>query len=392
METNYFFNILNKFLNLLCLLLLILIFNFCHSEQKTNEYSLIPTQKKLSLKIPYDTKNTTKCLQYYLSENSIQYLCYLNRNKNKLLFFYIDSMKLAFDVQMPREGPHGVGNIKSFYIYNLDTIILTTAQMNKLFIIDQYGNLKNRITVKKIMNGKSNTYFAHSTNYSKQLILNNNKIYAGTSIPHYPLPGEMKNYKICMEIDLINENQSLLPLCYPALSDRNNKPVHNSYSKLYFNNKFVYSFFTSHQIYITKDHISSKVIPAKSKYIKKDFKLYDPIAPPIQMAKTVLEHPTYRNFMYDKYRNVFYRFVYPGVEVKSTDDIMDLLEFRPVFSIMILDSNLNIVGEQLMAYNTYNMEMAFVGKEGLYISTNHYKNTEFDEDYSKFEIFKLMKK
>ena len=378
--------------NLIYIILLIFVFNSCSNKQNIEEYSLVSTQKILSIKIPYDTKSTTKCSQYYLSDDDVQYLGYLNREENKILFFNIDSAKLDFEVPMPRVGPKGVGRIKSFMIHNLDTIILTTGQMNKLFIIDQFGNLIKKIKVKKILNGKSNTYFAHSTNYSKQLVLNNNKIYAGTHLARFPLPEEMKNYKICMEIDIINENQRLLPLSYPPLSDRNNKPVHNSYSKLYVNNKFVYSFFTSHNIYITKDHISSKVIQARSKYIKKDFKLCDPTAPRIQMAKTVLEHPTYRNFMYDKYRNVFYRFIYPGVEVKSTEDILDLSKFRPVFSIMILDSNLNIVGEQLMPYNTYYMEMAFVGEEGLYISTNHPGNPDFSADYSCFELFKLEKK
>ncbi|GAH75481.1 unnamed protein product, partial [marine sediment metagenome] len=100
----------------------------------------------------------------------------------------------------------------------------------------------------------------------------------------------------------------------------------------------------------------------------------------------------YINFYYDKYRNVFYRFVTPGIEVDKSDNIRDLIEYKPVFSIMILDADLQVIGEELMPRDKYNSSMAFVGKEGLYISTNHIRNPDFSADYLRFELFKLEKK
>ncbi len=59
------------------------------------------------------------------------------------------------------------------------------------------------------------------------------------------------------------------------------------------------------------------------------------------------------------------------------------------FSIIVFDENLNIIGETQMPDNTYNRMLMFVAPEGLYISTNHIKNPDFDEDYLKFELFEL---
>jgi len=59
---------------------------------------------------------------------------------------------------------------------------------------------------------------------------------------------------------------------------------------------------------------------------------------------------------------------------------------------MILNSELEVVGERLIPENTYHILMSFVGKEGLYISTNHIGNPDFSADYLRFELFKLEKK
>jgi hypothetical protein len=111
----------------------------------------------------------------------------------------------------------------------------------------------------------------------------------------------------------------------------------------------------------------------------------------LDIPKTILEHPAYENFLYDPYRDVIYRFCFPGISLSKNDNLMNMNEFKPIFSIMILDTDLNILGETLMPENTYNMSMSFVGKNGLYLSTNHYLNKDFNADSLKFEIFNIVK-
>ena len=134
----------------------------CKNAKITDECSLVSTGEKIEFKIPDDIKNTTPCLQYYVSKKGNPYLCYLNMGNNKILFFNINSEKLSFSIKMPRVGPQGVGKIKSFVVHNMDTILLTTGQMNVLYLIDSSGTLRRKFRIKDIKNGTNNTYIRHS--------------------------------------------------------------------------------------------------------------------------------------------------------------------------------------------------------------------------------------
>jgi hypothetical protein len=56
---------------------------------------------------------------------------------------------------------------------------------------------------------------------------------------------------------------------------------------------------------------------------------------------------------------------------------------------MILDENLNVIGETLLPENKYRSDLMLVLENGLYISTSHYKNSDFNEDLLAFQRFGL---
>ena len=374
------------------LLVVVVLCISCEHNSDNNEFTLISTNEKIEFQIPNNVSSITTCLQYYRTDNGKQYLSYLSGNK--LLFYNIDSLVLSYTLQMPRNGPKGVGRITGFFIHNPDTIILTNRRGRTLYIVDQSGNLKKKIPISRdIMNGEYGIYVRYPSYHEKTIIIAEHNIFVGTHLLDHPGPHDLHKYKLCLQMNLVNDQQKLLPMTYPPLGNKNNEPVYNMFSTLFVADEFIYSFMNSHNLYKTKDHKITITIPAKSRYIEKDFKLPDFSSGSFQIiAETVLERPAYLNFYYDKYRNVFYRFVYPGIEIEKSENISDLLEYKPFFSIMILDAELRVIGEVLMPKNKYNLKMAFVGKEGLYISTNHTGNPDFSADYLRFEMFKLEKK
>ena len=93
-----------------------------------------------------------------------------------------------------------------------------------------------------------------------------------------------------------------------------------------------------------------------------------PYAPIIQQMSHMDENPHYLSIIHDKYRECTYRYFYPGVKLKDNEDPRKMFENRKRFSIMILDENLDIVGETMMPDNTYNPFMSFVAEDGLYIA------------------------
>ena len=92
--------------------------------------------------------------------------------------------------------------------------------------------------------------------------------------------------------------------------------------------------------------------------------------------------------MYDKYRDVYYRFVELPYELKQNESPFDDPKGRE-FSIIIIDKDFNIIGETKFPGNKYFYKMSFVGRDGLYISENNLANPEFDEDKLVFACFKL---
>lgn len=92
--------------------------------------------------------------------------------------------------------------------------------------------------------------------------------------------------------------------------------------------------------------------------------------------------------MYDKYRDVYYRIAELPYELKQNESPFDDPRGRK-FSIIILDKDLDIIGETKFPGNKYFYRMSFVGRDGLYISENNLANPEFDENKLVFACFKL---
>ncbi|MCZ4238092.1 DUF4221 family protein, partial [Staphylococcus equorum] len=82
--------------------------------------------------------------------------------------------------------------------------------------------------------------------------------------------------------------------------------------------------------------------------------------------KILCQIPFYGNLIYDKYRDVYYRFVYPETEVQPNDNAMDIWQLgRSKFSIMILNKEFEVVGETLFPENTYASNHFFIREDGL---------------------------
>lgn len=77
--------------------------------------------------------------------------------------------------------------------------------------------------------------------------------------------------------------------------------------------------------------------------------------------------------------------------MKDGDSYKDIsLLGRSKFSIMILDKDLNVLGETLFPDNTYASNLLFVRADGLYISTSFIKNPTFSDDELCFRRFDLI--
>ena len=62
------------------------------------------------------------------------------------------------------------------------------------------------------------------------------------------------------------------------------------------------------------------------------------------------------------------------------------------FSIMILDENFKVLGETRFPAFTYVPHICFINKDGLYLSTSHFKREDYSDDWLRFQRIELVEK
>jgi hypothetical protein len=186
------------------------------------------------------------------------------------------------------------------------------------------------------------------------------------------------------------------PLRFPPLltkSESEKMLLGFDFSRCYDGKRLLYSFYMDENLHVTDlTYGEERIVSARSKYVEK-LTFHKMTDDPEKNSMIFLnEISCYRNIIYDKYRDVYYRFVQLGAERISNKEIKATEIWRngPArFSIIILDKNLNIIGETLFPEYTYNTKVTFVHKNGLYICNSHILSPDFDENILSFKCFTL---
>lgn len=98
-------------------------------------------------------------------------------------------------------------------------------------------------------------------------------------------------------------------------------------------------------------------------------------------------------FLYDKYRDVFYRIFLPGydpIELLSIENLSLLERSRPFTGVMVLDKDLNVLQEFVFEkFEVHSSDNFLVGREGLYISTNNMNRDDFSDEFYRYKILRI---
>lgn len=103
-----------------------------------------------------------------------------------------------------------------------------------------------------------------------------------------------------------------------------------------------------------------------------------------------LENGVIKGALYDNFRDVYY-VIYElpiNPELYSLS-LLQLYTNRPKFKIFLLDSNFDYKGEIEFKDFVANPNEIFFGKKGLYISSNHQYNQNFNENYLIYDIIRF---
>lgn len=355
--------------------------------------SLLQSGDYLSYQVEDDIK-LPQLSVYTFIDNDVEYLSFQNSDfnrRNEILFYEVRSGELVKKISMEKEGNNAIpGAFMGYCINGFDNIIIPSAYTNTLYVTDSSAVIKQKLFFDNLP--EESSLIPVIINSSLQLVTLGDTLY----LPQLPNPfwqeEMMDKSRTCFLFDTVSGYRSLLPMKFPPLITY--KDVGTSagfganYSNAFDGTYFLYSFFSSDKIYRTlPSHTNIEEIEVKSRYIDKAEVLRLKTTNANDVVRAMYEHPSYGNIVYDKYRDVFYLFAFPKTQTDPDDDPFELC--RAVFTILILDKNLTILGETLFPEYTYNPNLYFVLEDGLYLSTNHIKNPEYSDDILTFERINL---
>jgi hypothetical protein len=361
-------------------------------------YDLVKSELKQSFIIDKDVDYVIPALFPFDSKDGHSYLSFQNRGQSEILFYRMNEPDCIFRLKINREGPDGVPGFLGYYIKDFDEIYLTSPGIPLVMRTDTTGKIQQKINYGTTDEGKMLLpSFRSYTIFYTPLVIIGNKFFFTQEV----MPGEpVESWPVSGYVDTTTLSVSALPFYFPPIIKGNEVRTTGigpelSFSRCFNGSEFIYSFFFEENIIVaSQDHKQVKKISAKSKYIDK---INDPHekrpSDAILGAKRMCEAAFYGSLLYDSYRDVYYRIVYPETEMEANEDYIELWQTgRKRFSIMILDHDFNVIGETLFPDYLYKSNELFVGKEGLYICDSHVKNPGFDEDVLSFQCFELKKK
>ena len=327
---------------------------------------------------------------YYYEEPLYSWLFYGNTSKNELIIYKLTTGEIEKRIHFDRYGPDGIGGFRGVLVNNFDSIFLISATYyNNFFLTDTSGRVKKKYVLQPVDNKNIlpalMPLFSH---VNQQNVFQNNLINLGTylfsDVTNIDLHKEVLSITYDLELCAIPGNTN-----YPKFESKNKESL-SGYSRTFNGERFIYSFGRLEEIYLQDSKGEYSKINAKSKYQKKSLDWHNNQIDPIEVQrKRNIRNPQYKSILFDKYRRYTYRFFLPGYDVKVNEPLEKHAEYPDLFSIIIMDENLNVVGETLLPEKTYDPYMKFIAKEGLYLAL-HINHPLYDPDLLAFEKMEVI--
>ncbi|TXE14039.1 DUF4221 family protein [Algoriphagus aquimarinus] len=360
----------------------------CNPKNVTNE---INTYTFETLKIPIKENFVPSITRnQYLDSDSGEYLALYSKTSQRLEFFNLETKQSSKSIKIDREGPNGVGSFNGFTIASLDCLLLASIPP-KIQVLDFSGNKKRSIPVNDPKNKvnwlgstnlvpflfKGDTLFGSQPFFSD--IFKTSKGEAKQSTPFF-----------YMNLSLEKPEVAWLDINRPEDEwDKGKKDPNLSWADRY--DSIIVSPLSDHRLWIISKN-KRKLLgykEARSSHLNqfnilKDYPVGD------QGMIRALEAGRYEILLNDHYRDVFYRFFFAGIKLENYNlTPRELFTNKPRVGVLVLNKDLDIIGEHLFEDHAVENWNYFVGKKGLYVSTNNPNRDDFDENFLRYDIIRF---
>jgi len=365
------------------------------SNQSTATYDIgLVEEKKIILPVDEKTYYMSRTIFPFEKEGR-EFLCFGNIEKSQyeIIIYDLENHNVYKRIPLERQGPDGVPAVRGIkYSEEIDKFILTQNSFSRITLLEENGTVSHKYSIKSSESpfiGFTISSYFHVPSFLKDSVL----YLASEALKPNIKKEEWQATPLFFSLDLRTTEIDFLPMCYPPVF---NKDVKNlsvgsqfSYDYNHYQDRLVCSFITYDSIMVSDDLRTVKWHDGKSRYLRPN------LSPQLMESSEGIEgfaevkrSGHYYHMMYDKYRDVYYRFVEHPCDATPEEILSDGPKSRE-FSVIIFDKDFRIIGETKFPGNKYFNKMSFVGRDGLYISENNLANPDFDEDKLVFACFKL---
>jgi len=339
---------------------------------------------------PLDSTMTYKPLNISCQKmgNGAYELCYENKKYNSLHFFDFKNEEEIDRIVFPREGPESVSLLQGFYYINADSMLIYDGNRLKLlYLIRDIRSLKSAMTFSDKLDEMETAL--HIATQNRPISLDEKLHFSA-----YPITYASEDYNYCSKPISISvsleKRKSIASFHYPYHYQNklwgdfayiiHRSKGHGSFA--------VQAFAFDHHLHLTDYQGFDSAVLAKSRYWG-NASLKPPADPYEERVRVeMVERMFYGAVLHDPFRRVYYRMVLHGLPYKNPDGSINRLEDKP-FSVLVMDEQFNVLGEQLFEGGRYAFRCWFVHPDGLFISNANNRNPDLREDWLDFTCFEL---
>ena len=329
---------------------------------------------------------------HLIESDSGQYLFYLNPTSKSLQFMNMEDGKVVNEIVFEDDGPNNMSRRSGIAGLEKDKV-WATFRPHAI----GYFNYKGEILFKKKIPSGEVDITSIRSNFHKELHRYGDKVFGMQPLfmNHHGMNKEdIQKHSLVYSYDMVSDQTKWYDVYYAKDYWDSGKKL-SDFSWVRREDKLYISPWYDHEIQVfdmEQEKVTNKV-KVKSDHINSLHYVNELPRTHEEALINRLSHDIYGIVLYDKYRDCFYRFFYPGYtddEEYPIDKLWMLRNSRPFTGVMVLDKDLNILGEYVFdKFQVHASSNVFVGEEGLYLSLNNKNSPDYDEDHLRYMVVRF---
>ena len=365
-----------------------------NNGKRQNEVELV-AEKQLVFPLDEQTYYLSKSM-FQFEENGKEYLHFENTRKSlyNIVIFDIENRQIAKQIPLHKTGPNGLPAVfGSRPSPGAQYILVAQNNISRISSINDKGEVIRNYNFQTPESQFTSLHLG--SYYNTPGFVKDSCLFLKIGIPKPDMKREdWPKTHMFASLDLRTGKVKWVPIFYPPIFKEEYENIDGgygfSYDYNYKENRLICGFFGYDSLMVTDDLKHIRWYNAKSRYLKSMKPKLGNAMAGINSIIEFCETPKYWHIMYDKYRNVYYRFAEMPYKLAPNESPYDEPKGKE-FSVIVLNKDFEIIGETRFPGKKYFYKMSFVGKEGLYISENNLENPQFDENKLVFTCFKIKK-